>query len=95
MLEENTYPDIVSWSPKGDCFVIKELDAFTKTILPRMFKHSNFASFVRQLNKYDFHKVRSPFVDPSIHTVLLLRGATSGIAREVGFLPSVSAFPRP
>ncbi|KAI0697311.1 HSF-type DNA-binding-domain-containing protein [Cerioporus squamosus] len=58
MLEDASFADVVSWGPHGDCFVVKDMNEFTKTILPRMFKHSNFASFVRQLNKYDFHKVR-------------------------------------
>ncbi|CAG8542004.1 4076_t:CDS:10 [Diversispora eburnea] len=49
------FPDLMGWND----FPTKEIDAFTKTILPRHFKHSNFASFVRQLNKYDFHKVRN------------------------------------
>lgn len=62
MLEDQSFHDVVSWGPHGDCFVVKDMNEFTKSILPRMFKHSNFASFVRQLNKYDFHKVRSVFL---------------------------------
>ncbi|KAK9461772.1 HSF-type DNA-binding-domain-containing protein [Lipomyces oligophaga] len=59
MLEDPSYRNIVRWSDAGDSFVVIETNEFTKSILPRHFKHSNFASFVRQLNKYDFHKVRS------------------------------------
>ncbi|KAG2030082.1 HSF-type DNA-binding-domain-containing protein, partial [Suillus americanus] len=59
MLEDHTFSHVVSWGPQGDCFVVKDTNEFTKSILPRMFKHSNFASFVRQLNKYEFHKVKT------------------------------------
>ncbi|KAK7694095.1 hypothetical protein QCA50_003671 [Cerrena zonata] len=59
MLEDKTFAHVVCWGPQGDNFVVKDMNEFTKTILPRMFKHSNFASFVRQLNKYDFHKVKN------------------------------------
>ncbi|KAL3479501.1 HSF-type DNA-binding-domain-containing protein [Aspergillus californicus] len=58
MLEDPSYSAIVRWGDEGDSFVVLECEKFTKTILPKHFKHSNFASFVRQLNKYDFHKVR-------------------------------------
>ncbi|KAL1595215.1 kinase-regulated stress-responsive transcription factor skn7 [Paraconiothyrium brasiliense] len=58
MLENPTDENVVRWGNDGDSFVVLENEKFTKHILPKHFKHSNFASFVRQLNKYDFHKVR-------------------------------------
>ncbi|TFK64933.1 hypothetical protein BDN72DRAFT_773978 [Pluteus cervinus] len=59
MLEEKTFHGIIFWSPAGDCFVVRDVNEFTKLILLCMFKHSNFASFVCQLNKYDFHKIKN------------------------------------
>jgi osomolarity two-component system response regulator SKN7 len=60
MLDDTSYAHIVSWGPHRDSFIVKDMNDFTKHVLPRHFRHSNFASFVRQLNKYDFHKVKKP-----------------------------------
>lgn len=59
MLENKAFRDTFCWGPDGTTFIVKDTNEFSKTILPKHFKHCNFASFVRQLNKYDFHKVRN------------------------------------
>jgi osomolarity two-component system response regulator SKN7 len=49
----------LDWSATGDSFVIKDKHHFEKNILVQHFRHCNFSSFVRQLNKYGFKKVRA------------------------------------
>ena len=46
------------WSEDGGCFGIASVQRFCEDVLPRYFKHCNFASFVRQLNLHNFRKVR-------------------------------------
>lgn len=58
ILEDNKCSDIISWNKDGTAFIVKKVNEFSEEILPKYFKHNNFASFVRQLNMYDFHKTR-------------------------------------
>lgn len=48
---------LIRWSPAGNSFLVLDEDEFSKTLIPDLFKHNNYASFVRQLNMYGFHKV--------------------------------------
>ncbi|ODQ66474.1 hypothetical protein NADFUDRAFT_73687 [Nadsonia fulvescens var. elongata DSM 6958] len=59
MLQTPDVQNSVRWSPTGDSFQIIDTNAFTSTVLPKHFNNGNFASFVRQLNKYDFHKIKT------------------------------------
>ena len=50
------YKQCCDWSRDGTSIIINDILSFAKNVLPKYFKHSNFNSFVRQLNMYDFHK---------------------------------------
>ncbi|RDL33946.1 Winged helix DNA-binding protein [Venustampulla echinocandica] len=55
-LDESKNTELIRWSDRGDSFVVLDEDEFAKRLIPELFKHNNYASFVRQLNMYGFHK---------------------------------------
>ncbi|ETW08131.1 hypothetical protein H310_02471 [Aphanomyces invadans] len=57
-LFENAPEEVAGWANNGTTVVIKDPDEFAKSMLPKYFKHNNFASFVRQLNFYGFRKYK-------------------------------------
>ncbi|OOQ88954.1 heat shock transcription factor [Penicillium brasilianum] len=48
--------ELIRWSDDGNSFIVLDEDEFARRLIPELFKHNNYASFVRQLNMYGFHK---------------------------------------
>ncbi|KAL4281087.1 hypothetical protein GQ457_03G026770 [Hibiscus cannabinus] len=59
MVDDETTDSIISWSQNNASFIIWDMTEFSVHLLPKYFKHSNFSSFIRQLNIYGFRKIDS------------------------------------
>ncbi|CAA3003572.1 heat stress transcription factor B-4-like [Olea europaea subsp. europaea] len=57
LVDDPTTNHIVSWGEDDTTFVVWRPSEFARDLLPNYFKHSNFSSFVRQLNTYGFRKI--------------------------------------
>lgn len=57
MVDDPDTNHMIEWNDEGNSFLIHNQAEFAQSLLPYYYKHSNMASFVRQLNMYGFHKV--------------------------------------
>ena len=56
ILNNITYKEIIYWNKEGKGIIITNVNEFSNMVLPEYYNHSNYSSFVRQLNLYGFHK---------------------------------------
>ncbi len=59
ILNIKDYNKIIHWNNEGTQIIISDIVGLTKKILPKFYKHNNYSSFVRQLNMYNFRKIKN------------------------------------
>ena len=56
-LHEPELANIISWQPHGRSFMTRDIAKMEEVILPRFFRHNNYASFRRQMNVWGFKRL--------------------------------------
>ena len=74
ILEDENNENIIHWGENGKYFVIENMYDFIEKILPKYYNHNNFASFVRQLNKYNFHKIKTSINENAFQNNQFIKG---------------------
>lgn len=77
LLEEDAYPDIISWQPHGRSFILRDPQAFLAKVMNKYFKQTKLTSFQRQLNLYAFKRISTGPDKGSYYHELFLRGKVS------------------
>ena len=58
-VEAEGLTDIVSWLPCGTYFRVHDIPKFTKQVMPRIGRFTQYKSFLRQLSMYKFERITS------------------------------------
>ena len=74
ILEDKKNENIIHWDNDGKYFVIENMYDFIEKILPKYYNHNNYASFVRQLNKYNFHKIKTSMNENAFQNNQFMKG---------------------
>ena len=59
MMESDDLASIIRWDRTGTSICVISVPRLESLVLPTFFRHSKFASFVRQLNMYGFSKCKT------------------------------------
>ena len=56
-IHEHDLSNVISWQSHGRCFRVHDIQRFESMVLPRFFSHQKNASFLRQLNLWNFKRI--------------------------------------
>jgi hypothetical protein len=74
LLEDERYPEIISWQSHGRCFTLRKPHDFLAKVMTKYFKQTKLTSFQRQLNLYAFRRISSGPDKGAYYHELFLRG---------------------